>query len=137
MGPEIVQNRGPNPLKNGFGCDFISRTIFGRSWWSLSRSDDTQNDDPGGEYEGTKGGSNNVTRLSSPISWGRRICTNVCAHVCMYACMYVFMYVCVSGRAYVVLRACAFLCFCVCVRHCALVCMCACLCACACACACV
>ena len=26
-----------------------------------------------GGYEGTKGGSNNVTRLSSPISWGRRI----------------------------------------------------------------
>ena len=37
-----------------------------------------------GGYEGTKGGSNIVTRLSSPISWGRRIC--------MYIYIYIFMY---------------------------------------------
>ena len=39
----------------------------------MSRSYHTQNDVSEGGYEGTKGGSINVKRLSRPISWGRRI----------------------------------------------------------------
>ena len=70
-------------VKSETGYAVVFQTIFecivfefGSKWrhpkWQFERG-----------YEGTNGGSINVTRLSSPISWGRRIC--------LY--MYVYIYI--------------------------------------------
>ena len=67
LAPHFVRNRGPNRCKTESGCDLVSGIFFKHSWWSRGRSDKPENDILGGGYEGTKGGSNNVTRLSTPF----------------------------------------------------------------------
>ena len=66
--PHFPRNRGPNRFKTESGSELVSGTICEHSWGSRRRSEDPENDILEGGYEGTKGGINNVTRLSSPIS---------------------------------------------------------------------
>ena len=79
----LIMNRNwsPKPLEIEVGDDIVSRTNLGRWLGSLSRSDYTQNDNPEGGYEGTKGGSNIVTRFSRPISWGTRMYVHIYIYI--------------------------------------------------------
>ena len=79
LGTTLCPKSGSKSIQNRVW----KRPCFWNHFWTLLREPESKWIPRkwhfrGGGYEGTKGGSNNVTRLSSAISWGKWIYTHIC-----------------------------------------------------------